>query len=101
MAYQHTQHGHGRPVERGDDTRTGTVAVIALISAIGSYVATFTGHPIIGLLAAILAVGLGVVGLVISVSPRVTGGIMSIISIALGVFGIGVAVLGLIGVIIF
>lgn len=89
------------PTHTGTDARTGTVAVIAILCAIGSYLATFTGHPIIGLLAAIFAIGLGVIGLVISVSPRVGGGIISIIAIVLGVFGIGVAVLGLVGVIIF
>ncbi|MEX2671219.1 MAG: hypothetical protein WD294_03800 [Phycisphaeraceae bacterium] len=84
-----------------DDARTGIVAIIAIICAIGSYLATFTGSPILGLIAALAAAGLGIVGLAISVSPKVGGGIMSIIAIVLGVFGIGVAILGLIGVIIF
>lgn len=96
--HQHTHHTHSRS---GDDARTGIVAVAAIICSVGSYIATFAGHPIIGLLAALLGIGLGAVGLVISVSPRVSGGIMSIIAIALGVFGIGVAILGLVGVIIF
>ena len=84
-----------------DDQRTGIVAVIAIILAIGSYVLTFTGSPILGLLAAILGVGLGVVGLLISVSPKVTGGIMSIIAIVLSIFAIGLAVLGMIGAVVF
>jgi hypothetical protein len=49
----------------------------------------------------LLAVILGIIGVVSSVSPKVGGGLVSIIAIILGVLDIGVAILGIIGVIIF
>ena len=81
--------------------KTGTAATIAIIAAIGSLVASFTGHPFIGMLAALLAVPFGIVGAMMASSPRVSGGIMSIFSIFLGVVGVVVALLVMIGVILF
>jgi hypothetical protein len=81
--------------------KTGLSAMLAIIAAIGSYLATFTGRPIIGLLAALAALPLGVIGLVMAASPRVSGGVLSIVAIALAVFAIGIALLGIIGIIIF
>lgn len=81
--------------------KTGIFATLAIIAAIGSYIATFTGHPIIGLIAALASIPLGLVGMLMAASPTVSGGLMSIFSMFLGVCGLGVAVLGLIGVIIF
>jgi hypothetical protein len=80
-----------------DSEKTGIFATIAIITAIGSYVLTFTGHSILGLLAALLAIPLGIAGLVMAASPRISGGILSIVAIALGVIGLGIAVLGFIG----
>jgi len=54
-----------------------------------------------GLIAAIAAVILGIIGLVVSASPKIRGGLMSIIAIIFGLVDIGIAVLGIIGVIIF
>ena len=83
------------------DQKTGTAAVLAIIAAIGSFVATFTGHPLWGMFAAIIAIPLGLLGMAMAASPRVSGGIISIFSIVLGVVGALVAVLGLVGVILF
>lgn len=83
------------------DQRTGIAAIVAIILAIGSYIATCTGHPIWGLIAALFSVPVGVIGLVMAASPRVSGGIMSIIAIVLGAIGLIVAILGLVGVIVF
>jgi hypothetical protein len=79
---------------------TGTSALLAIVAALGSFFATFSGRPIIGLLAALAALPLGVLGLVMSVSPRVSGGILSIIAIVLGAFGLLAALLGLFGILL-
>ena len=81
------------------DTRTTTAAVIAIIAALGSFLATCAGHPIWGLILAIIAIPIGAVGLVKSASPQRTGGMLSIGSIALALLGLVVAILGLVGVI--
>lgn len=80
---------------------TGTFAIMAIIAAVGSYLLTFTAHPLIGLLAALLSIPLGIFGFLAAVSPRTGGGIISIIAIILGAIAVIVAVLGIIGVIIF
>ncbi|MDA8163519.1 MAG: hypothetical protein M0017_00610 [Desulfobacteraceae bacterium] len=81
--------------------RPGLSAVLSIIAAIGSYAATFSKHPIIGLLAALAALPLGVIGLIMAASPRVRGGIVSIAAILLAIFALGIALLGIIGVILF
>jgi len=81
--------------------KTGTFATLAIVAAVGSYIATFTGHPIVGLLAALASIPLGLLGLLMAASPKVGGGLLSIFSMVLGVCGLGVAVLGLVGVILF
>ena len=83
------------------DQRTGTAATVSIIAAIGSYVATCTGHPIWGLVAAIVAIPAGAIGLLMSASPRIKGGIMSIVAMVLGVVGLVVAILGMAGAIVF
>jgi hypothetical protein len=81
--------------------KTGTAAIISIIAAIGSYYMSFTGSPIVGFLLALLAVPLGILGLVMAASPRVRGGLVSIAAIVLGGFGLITAVLAMIGLIIF
>lgn len=81
--------------------KAGTAATIAIIAAIGSFVLTFAGSPIWGLVVAILAIILGIVGVIISASPKVGGGLMSSFSVILGILGVGVAVLVLIGIVLF
>ena len=83
------------------DQKTGTVATIAIIAAIGSFFLIFTGNPVWGLISALLSVILGAIGVIISVSPKIGGGLVSTISIILGVPAIGLSVLGIVGVIIF
>lgn len=83
------------------DQRTGAAAAFSIIAAIGSYVATCTGHPIWGFVAALISLPLGLLGLFMAASPRVSGGVMSIIAIVLGLLGLIVAVLGMVGVLVF
>ena len=81
--------------------RTGTAAILAIVAALGGLMATFTGHPVWGLILALLAILLGAVGLVRAASPRVSGGILSIVAIIVAVVGLGVAGLGMVGTLMF
>jgi len=81
--------------------KTGTLAIAAIIAAAGSYLFTFSGHPLLGLVAAVLSIPLGIFGFVAAISPRTGGGILSTFAIVLGGIAVIVAVLGIIGVIIF
>jgi hypothetical protein len=81
--------------------RTGTMAILSIVSAIAAFIAVFAGSPFIGLILAILAIPLGVFGLLMAASPRVSGGIISIFGIVLGGIGTVVAILGSVGAVIF
>lgn len=80
--------------------KTGTAAILSIIAAFGSYYMSFTGSPIIGFILSLIAVPLGVLGLVMAASPRVRGGLLSIAAIILGGFGLIAAVMVMIGLII-
>jgi hypothetical protein len=81
--------------------RTGTLAIISIVSAIAAYIAVFSGSPILGLILAIAAIPFGVFGLLMAASPRVSGGIISIFGIVLGGIGVVVAGFGAVGMVIF
>ncbi len=76
--------------------KTGTLATISILAAVVSYILTFSGHTAFGIVAALISIPFGVGGFVMAASPRVSGGIMSIISILLGVFAIGIAVIAMV-----
>lgn len=59
-------------------------SILAAIAAIVS----FRSGAVFGLVLAILAILLGIFGLLLSLSPRVRGGIVSVIGIAGGLLGI-------------
>lgn len=80
-----------------NEQKTGALASGAMIAAIVSFILTFAGHPVIGLLCGILSIPLGIIGLMMAASPRVGGGLLSIAAMVLGVIAIGIAVLGGIG----
>ena len=81
--------------------QTGMLATLAIVAAIGGMMATFTGHPVWGLIIDLIAIPLGIGGLVMAASPRVSGGVASIVAIIVAVIGLGLAVLGMIGTVIF
>lgn len=83
----------------GNPQPNGIAATLAILAAAGSYFTTCGGYPGWGLLLSLVSVPLGVIGLVMSVSPRVAGARLSIAAIGLGAIGVVVAILGLIGVI--
>lgn len=76
--------------------RTGVFATLAIIAAVASYLLTFSGHTLFGILLALISIPLGISGFVMAASPRVSGGIMSILAILAGVFAIGIAVVAMI-----
>lgn len=81
--------------------KAGTAATIAIIAALGSFILTFTGHAVWALVIAVLAIIFGLAGVIVSTSPKVGGGLMSSFSIILGIFGVGLAILVLIGIVLF
>ncbi|MGH7928326.1 MAG: hypothetical protein ACREQV_11075 [Candidatus Binatia bacterium] len=83
------------------EQRTGTAATLAIAAAIGGIILIFTGNPGWALIVEVIAIVLGAVGLFMAASPRVSGGILSIIAIVIAVVGLGLSVLGLIGAILF
>jgi len=83
------------------DQKTGTAAAISIVAAIGSYILVCAGHPVWALIAAIVSIPAGLIGLAMSASPKIKGGLMSIVAIVLGLIGIVFSILGIVGVIIF
>ncbi len=83
------------------EQRTSTAGIIAIAAAIIGVILSFFGHPFWGIITSLLAVIVGLIGLVVSASPRVGGGLVSLIAVVVGIFGLGLAVLVAVGVIIF
>ena len=81
--------------------RTGTMAALAIVAALGGIIAVFSGHPVWGFIIELVAILLGVGGLLRAASPRVSGGILSIVAIVIALIGLGLAVLGMIGALVF
>jgi hypothetical protein len=90
---------HGK--ELAVQQKSSTSAILAIIAAAGSYFMSFSARPFWGMLAALISIPLGILGLVRAASPRVGGGLLSLIAMILGVFAMGLAVLVMIGVLIF
>lgn len=67
-------------------------SILAIIAAIGS----FTVGAGWGLLLAVVAIVLGVIGVVVALLPGVRGGVLSTISVLIGVVGILGAILRII-----
>lgn len=66
------------------------VSLLAIAAAIGSF---FVHSGILGLVLAIVAIVLGLIGFLVSFMPREKGGILSLLAMVLGIIG---AVCGLI-----
>jgi hypothetical protein len=91
----------GKRMEDVMGQKTGTAALLSIIAAIVSYFLIFSGHPFWGFAAAVLSIVFGFVGLIAAASPRVSGGIISIVGMVIGAIGIVIGILGMIGAIIF
>ena len=80
--------------------RRGATATFSIIAAIASYFLTFSGHPILGLITGIISLPLGIIGLIIAASPKISGAIVSIFAILLGAGAVIAGILGVFGVIL-
>jgi hypothetical protein len=72
-----------------------TASIVAIISAIFSFVMSAKGREMIALLCALVAVGAGLLGGLRALSPRVSGGLLSITAVVLGVIAVLVAIVAL------
>lgn len=81
------QHPSSVPAQRTAAATFSVVSILAIVAAVGSF---FVGAGI-ALLLAIAAIALGVLGAVMALLPGVRGGIISTLSVGLGVIGIIVA----------
>jgi hypothetical protein len=73
-----------------------TASTVAIIAAIVSFVLSARGRELWALACALLAIGAGMLGGMRALSPRVSGGLISIIAVVLGVVAILVALVALI-----
>jgi hypothetical protein len=71
-------------------------SIVAIISAIASFAMSFQGREVWGLVLAFVAMAAGLIGGAKSLSPRVSGGILSISAVALGAIAVVVALIALI-----
>lgn len=83
------------------DQRTGVAATLSIVAAVVAFIVLFTGHPVWALIVAGFAVLAGILGLISAASPRVSGGVLSILAIVLGVIAFAFAILGTVGAILF
>lgn len=83
-----------------NEQRTGAAATVAIIAALGGVIATFTGHPVWGLIIELAAAFAGIIGMLVSASPRIGGGLVSLVATVVAIFGLGLAVLGMIGALV-
>ena len=77
------------PTEMAPQVRS-TISLIAIVCAIGSFVLAARGREMLALLCAVIAIGGGLFGGLRALSPRVSGGLISILAIVLGVIGMPV-----------
>jgi hypothetical protein len=87
-------HPDNRPVITGP-VRSGA-SILAIVAAGVSFYFSSQGRELWGLIAAFVAIGAGLLGGLRALSPRVRGGILSIIAVLMGVVAVLVAVVALI-----
>ncbi|MFT3786617.1 MAG: hypothetical protein QM770_10685 [Tepidisphaeraceae bacterium] len=71
-------------------------SIVAILCAIASFAFSFNGREVWALFAAFIAIAAGLIGGAKSLSPRVSGGIISLSAVALGVLAVFVALIALI-----
>ena len=84
------------PVSRMSPQVRSTASIVAILAAIGSFILSSQGREFLALFAAVVAIGAGLLGGLRALSPRVSGGILSILAVGLGVVAIVVALIALI-----
>jgi hypothetical protein len=83
------------------DAKRGTAATVAIVLALACYLLLCSGHPVWALICSLTSIPAGLVGLAMAASPRVTGGILSLAAMLVGVVGVVLSILGIIGTIAF
>ena len=71
-------------------------SIIAIICALVSFWMSSRGSEFLAMGAAFVAIAAGLIGGVKALSPRVSGGILSLIAVLLGVIGLFVALIALV-----
>jgi hypothetical protein len=71
-------------------------SILAIVSALVSFAMSFNGREVWALVLAFVAIAAGLIGGAKSLSPRVSGGILSISAVALGAIAVVVALVALI-----
>jgi hypothetical protein len=78
----------GDYVPAGNAQVRSTVSVVAILCAIGSFVMSARDNEFFGFILALVAIVAGMLGGVRALSPRVSGGMLSIAAVVLGVLAI-------------
>ena len=73
-----------------------TASIVAIGCAIGSFYTSSHHHQLFGFLLAIVAIAAGLLGGLRALSPKVSGGILSIVAVVLGVIAIVFSLLALV-----
>jgi hypothetical protein len=73
-----------------------TASVVAIICSLASFYLSGHHHQLFGIIAALVAIGAGLIGGLRALSPRVSGGILSIIAVALALIAILYAILAVV-----
>jgi len=71
-------------------------SIVAIIAAALSFYMSSQGRELVALLCALLAMGAGFLGFFRAASPRVSGGILSIVAVTLGAIAIVIALIALV-----
>jgi hypothetical protein len=88
--------GYHSETGRHVDPAKSVASIVAIIAAVVSFYLSSQGREMFALLAALVAIGAGFVGGMKALSPRVSGGILSIIAVVLGAIAVVVALIALI-----
>ena len=81
-----SDYSHGTPAVSAPVRST--ASIVAILSAIVSLVMSSQGKGLWALLLAVVAIGAGLIGGAKALSPRVSGGILSILAVILGVIAL-------------
>ena len=87
---------YGRQSELSSPQVRSITSIVAIIAAIASFYFSSQGREIIALFAAFLAMGAGLIGGAKALSPRVSGGVLSILAVVLGAVAVIVALIALV-----
>jgi len=86
---------HNAPAMNGGGQARSAISILAILAAIGSFLLSSKGREFLAMGAAGFAIVAGLMGGVKALSPRVSGGMLSIAAVLLGAIGILVAIVAL------